>query len=154
MSESDEIRKLSREGLLEHFSRTRILRYVVIAVGVHVVLITVTSVPTLRAWVDEDYARQREQAQSAVAQPEAEDPSDQPGEPAPDDSSDASTGGDATAGDAGGPEETGGDPGDGDAEGEAADDGEKAPIERELEETAPPPDPGDDLGISLDETNG
>jgi len=153
---NEDLESLDPDGLLSHFSHTSIGRWLVIALLVHVVLIGATSVSTIRALVDEEYAAKIAEAEEKAKQGEAGDEVEEAIEQ-------GRKAGEADGEEADGEEADGEEAGEGEADEPAEDadpEGEeetKSPVEARVEETADPdeiperPD-DDDLGISLDET--
>lgn len=128
------IDQLSPDKLLAGFTNTRVGRYFVIAIIVHIIVTAATSVGYIRdRWIDPEGAALRRAAKLEAAKAEAQSPKPRPQAPKPESAS-------AEPKEAKAP----------------SDPRKDAPVIKEITELPKPgeiPKQPDDLGISIDETN-
>ena len=149
MSDNRDIERLQPDKLVTHFSRTRVGYFIVLAVVIHVLVIGVTSISTIRAYLDPAYAKQlakaeeKEQEKKSAEADKKDEGSAEGDEQEKGDDEGAATRDAEAKGAATRPSEQGG--------GE-----DKAPVEKRVSDKADPdeiPDQPDDLGLSIDDTN-
>ena len=84
-SDPQGIQKHSPDKLLADFSKTRVMRYFVAAVAIHIVAMAATSVGYIRdRWIDPEGAARRKAAQIEAARPPAPSPGPKAESPRPD----------------------------------------------------------------------
>jgi hypothetical protein len=143
--------QVSPDDLLASFSQSHLVRWFLMALLIHAVVIGGFSVGTIRDWVDPEGAKARKEAAIAAAKAAAETAAAEakPAESAANDAKpDDAKPDDAKPGDA--------KPGDAKAEVGATASEAKTPIEKATTEAATPeeiPTAPDELGLSIEDTN-
>jgi len=145
----------SQDKLLGVFTKSNLLTNLVYAAALHLVLFGLLGVPTIRGWIDPEYAAAQAEQEKSEQQQVDEAAEETTAQTEAEGEETADTGeGDTAETQAAASEAAAGE---GDtAEGEGEGDEELSPVEQRVTETADPdeiPSDPDPLGISIDDTN-